>query len=113
MEARSFISNVFDFSFDTFVTTRIIKILFVLAIIGSGIQALVLLLSSFAGGVASGLLGLILCPILFLVMVVLSRVWLELIIVVFRIAENTSRMANASSTPAPAQPTPSEQPADE
>lgn len=107
---KDFIGSVFDLSFTEFVTTRLIKILFVLAIIGSGIETLVVLLGSLAGGVASGLLGLILSPFIFLILVVLSRVWLELVIVAFRIAENTGRMANACQceavqTPAP-QPAP-------
>ena len=106
MEYKGFIGSLFDLSFTEFVTTRLIKLLFVLAIIGAGIQTFIILIGSFAGGFASGLLGLIFSPVIFLVMVVLSRVWLELIIVVFRIAENTGRMVNLSQKSPVIEPAP-------
>jgi hypothetical protein len=42
------------------------------------------------GGFFPGLMGLILTPIGALIWVIMARVWMEIIIVVFRIAENTS-----------------------
>lgn len=92
-ESTGFIGSLFDLSFSEFVTTKIIKFLFVLAIIGSAIGALAIIIAGFSSGSgALGMLALLLSPVVFFVYVLLSRVWLELIIVVFRIAENTGRL---------------------
>jgi hypothetical protein len=92
-ENKGFIGSLFDLSFSEFVTTRIIKLLFVLAIIGSGIGTLVLIIGTFAShSVAFGILSLVLSPLIFFIYVIVARVYLEIIIVIFRIAENTSRL---------------------
>ncbi len=82
-----------DLSFTEFVTTRIIKFLFVLAIIASAIGAVAMVIGVFSShSVAFGILGLLLSPVVFLLYVLFARMWLELIIVAFRIAENTGRL---------------------
>lgn len=90
-----FLGSLFDFSFRQFVTPRIITFLFILAIIGSAIGALMI----FFGGLRiinyapiRGIVMLILSPLAFFLYVLFARLWLELVIVVFRIAENTSRL---------------------
>ena len=95
MEDAGFIARIFDFSFKEFVTTKIIKVLFVLGIIVATIGALGFLISSFATGKFFGILiGLVLAPIIWFVYIVLIRVWLEIIIVLFRIAENTNKLVD-------------------
>lgn len=93
-DAKSFFSSLFDMSFSNFITPKIIRILFILAIIGSAIWALALLVAGLGSGSAGGILGgLIGAPIVFILAVILSRVYLELLLVMFRIAENTERLA--------------------
>ena len=92
MEKQGFFGGLFDLSFTEFVTIRIIKVLFVLAIVFSGIGALVILIKGFRGGTTTGLLALIAAPIAFLLYVLAARIWLEIIIVLFRIAENTGKL---------------------
>lgn len=92
MKNKGFLGSLFDISFTEFVTTRIIKVLFVLAIIASGIGALVLLIGGIADGGAEAFVAIILAPITFFLYVILARVWLEVIIVLFRIAENTNKL---------------------
>ena len=89
---RSFFSKLFDFSFASFVTTNLISLLYVIAMVGAGLSALSVFGSFVAYGGAYLVLGLILAPIAFVVMVLFARVWMELIIVQFRTAENTSEM---------------------
>ena len=92
-EQKGFFGSLFDLSFSEFVTTKIIKFLFILAIIGSGIGALGVVITGFASNSgAIGILFLLLSPVVFIIFVLLSRVWLELVIVVFRIAENTTQL---------------------
>jgi hypothetical protein len=93
MEDRSFFSKLFDFSFSSFVTTDIIKIIYGLAIFFSVIMALGFIISGFNAGAAWGILALLVSPLVFLLYVMACRVWLEIVIVIFRIAENTQAMA--------------------
>ena len=96
---KSIIAVIFDLDFNEFVTTRIIKILFILSIVVAGIWSLLILGAGLASKNALTILGaLIVTPLAFLFAVVMSRVWLELIIVVFRIAENTSRLVQQGQT---------------
>src|SRR4030042_3016815 len=92
METKVFFASLFDLSFSDFITPKIIKLIFILAIIASGISAIILLVSGLASGLPEGLLALVLAPIAFLLYVLLARIWLEVIIVLFRIAENTGRL---------------------
>ena len=96
MEEKGFFGRLFDLSFNEFITTKIIKVLYVIAIVGSAIGAFLLLGGMFATKTFGGvLMGLILAPVAFILYVILARIWLETLIVLFRIAENTAKMANA------------------
>jgi hypothetical protein len=93
-EKKGFIASLFDLSFTEFVTTRIIKFLFVLAIIGSAIMALAVVIAGFsAESGATGIFTLLLSPVVFFLYILFSRICLELIIVIFRIAENIGHLA--------------------
>ena len=92
-DAGSFFGALFDFSFSSFVTTRIIKLLYILSIVVIGLVALGIffgLLSRGGGGIVA---AVILAPLFFLLYTIFARVWLEFIIVVFRIAEYSSEIA--------------------
>ena len=92
MENKGLFGGLFDLSFTEFVTIRIIKVIFVLAIIGSGIAALALLIGGIARGGGQAFISIILAPIVFFLYVLVARIWLEVIVVLFRIAENTGRL---------------------
>jgi len=98
MPEKSSISMLFDLSFTEFVTTRFIKVLFVIGVVFAVIGAIAAIVGGFSSGVATGILSLILSPILFLLYVLGARIWCEIIIVVFRIAENTSRLVEQNKT---------------
>ena len=91
-QSNGFFGSLFDLSFSKFITVGIIKFLFVLAIIGSGIGAFVMLINGFRQGGIAILFGIILAPIVFFLCVLAARVYLELIMVAFRIAENMSEL---------------------
>lgn len=94
-EPSKFFSALFDFSFTEFITTKLIKVLYGIGIVISGLSALSWIVSGFAGSFGKGLLFLILSPIVFIIGVILTRVWLEIIIVVFKIAENVGKIADS------------------
>ena len=96
-EAGGFIASLFDLSFTSFITTKLIKVLYVLGIVGAALWAL-----GMAGtGVMQGGFSLILVlvsPALFLIGVIYMRVMMELIMVLFRAAGECRR--NRPSGPA-------------
>jgi hypothetical protein len=66
----------------------------------AGLAALFFAFSGFGQSILAGIATLIISPIIFLLYVMLARMWLEITIVVFRISENVSLIAEAKKTPA-------------
>lgn len=90
--ASSFFGKLFDFSFQEFITLSLIKLIYALLMIFAGLGALVFLITMLAQGGAALVAGLIGAPIIFLLYIILARVYLEVLIVVFRIADNTKEL---------------------
>jgi signal transduction histidine kinase len=110
---RGFFKSLFDFSFSSFITVRLIKVIYALFIAGSALFALAFVASAFRASALFGLfMLLIVAPVLFFFYVIIARVYLELVVAIFRIAENTSILAgrgtnlSAPPPPAPAGPPP-------
>ena len=97
MDHKDFLGSIFDLSFTEFITIRIIKFLFILGILVAAIGTLLLIVTGFSNGIGAGILSLILSPLIFLVYVLVARIWCEMIIVIFRIAENTGRLVDRGS----------------
>jgi hypothetical protein len=92
-DSRSFLSALFDFSFTSFVTTRIIKVLYKLILALTVLYALVFTIYAFRLSAGLGLATLIVGDPLFIVIVMAFwRLVLESFVVVFRIAEDTRAM---------------------
>lgn len=102
MQEKGFFARLFDLSFSEFVTTKIIKVLYVIGIIVSVIGGASVMFGMFATKTFWGIVGgLIAGPVLFLLYVILARVWMEVLIVLFRIAENTAKIAGHDGDGAP------------
>jgi hypothetical protein len=88
---RSILAALFDFSFTTFASKRLIPLLYGLAVVVGAIYAAGALWVAIrdGGGVALG--ALIMVPLVYVIFVVYARVFLEVLVAVFRIAENTER----------------------
>jgi uncharacterized membrane protein YciS (DUF1049 family) len=94
MEPKGFFGSLFDLSFTSFIATKLVKVLYVLAIIAAGLGAIGLVVSAFAYGTAQGVFALLVVgPLLFLLGVIWMRVLLELIVVIFRISEHLAEIA--------------------
>ena len=91
---RGFLGSLFDFSFTSFVTPKIIKVLYVLFTIWTALIGLTLLVIGFrTGGVAGGLFTLIIVePVLLLLTLGIYRVVLEAFMVIFRIYEEMKQI---------------------
>jgi hypothetical protein len=90
---KGFFASLFDFSFTEFITIKIIKILYGIIIVLAGIFVLFFIVTGFRASAAMGILYIILSPLVFFLYVIIARVWLEIVIVIFRIEDNTKKMA--------------------
>jgi hypothetical protein len=112
MEAKGFFTSLFDYSFRAFVTPKIIKILYVLATAVISLWTIVLMLAGFrAPGGLGVIVLLIVAPLFFIISMIWARVWLELIMVFFRINANVQDIHDGHrgkvGQPAPTPETPS------
>ena len=96
MDPKGFLGSVFDFSFTHFVTTKIIKVIFIILMVFAGLAALAFMAMGFKQGTGMGFIFLLLAPVIFFIYVLFARIWCEIIIVLFRIAENTGRIPEQS-----------------
>jgi len=92
-----FFRALFDFSFTEFVTTRLIRLLYAIGVLIAALSTLLTIITGFNRGAGAAIITLILAPLIFLLVVILARVWLEIIIVVFRIAEYLREMSGQHS----------------
>ena len=106
MQAKGFLAALFDYSFTSFVTPKIIKVLYVLATIVISLWTLFLILAAFSASSGFGVVTLVIVgPLFFLISMIYARVLLELIIVFFRINANVQEIRDGRSGGA-VQPTP-------
>ncbi len=86
--------SLFDFSFTSLVTTKLIKVLYGLSIAVLALGSLFFVLIAFSASSTAGAFMLIFgAPLFFLLGVCYTRVMLEIMIVLFRIAEHTAEIA--------------------
>jgi hypothetical protein len=90
---KGFFASLFDFSFKEFMTLKLLKILYIIAIIVNGLIAFSLILIGLVGSPITAFIFLIVSPVLFLILTISARVGIEALAVVFRIAENTQSIA--------------------
>ena len=95
METRGFFRSLFDLSFSSLVTPKVIKFIYLLTLIGIGLLALVFIIGAFAQNSGFGALTLfVIAPILSLFYVVYARVFLEFFIAIFRLAETNAELVS-------------------
>ena len=96
-DARGFLSALFDFSFTSFVTTRIIRVLYILIMVLTVITALIYTIVAFRISAAFGLLTLVIGDPLFIIIIMAFwRLVLESFVVRFRMAEDVRALRERS-----------------
>jgi len=95
---RGFFESLMDTRFDSLITPMLIRFLYVVGMVVLGIGALVFIVVAFTDSAGRGILALILAPLVALIYLIVTRLYLELIVVAFKIrdaaeeiAENTRR----------------------
>ena len=88
-DGKSFISSLFDFSFQSFVTPKIIKVVYVIVTAFIGLSIVFGLVTALATGEALIIIfALILLPIVGIIYLALARMSLELYYAVIRLSED-------------------------
>ena len=88
-DARGFLGALFDFGFTSFVTPKVVKVLYPLIMVFTGLTALAFVAGAFHASTGLGFLTLlVLAPLFFLVVTAIYRILLEFFIVIFRVAED-------------------------
>jgi hypothetical protein len=78
---------LFDMSFTEFLSLELVKLMYLAAIIFAVLATVTSLIAAFSNGFWAGIVAVLVAPFLLLVYIVSWRIWLELLIVLFRIAD--------------------------
>lgn len=88
-DATGFLGALFDLGFTSFVTPKIIKVLYVLVMIGTVMSTLAFTIIVFKANTAFGIAALAFGdPLVILVILAVFRIFLEFFVVIFRAAED-------------------------
>lgn len=94
--SESFFQALFDWDFNTFITRRAIKVVYIIWVALVAIGALFLLIAAISRGGVGGLIGgIIFIPLGALLYIILFRISLEIIAVIFKIGEDASSVRTA------------------
>jgi hypothetical protein len=97
--ARGFLGALFDFGFTSFVTPRVVKVLYPLIMVFTGLTALAFVAGAFRASTGLGFLTLlVLAPLFFLVVTAIYRILLEFFIVIFRVADDIRALRERGDT---------------
>jgi len=94
-ENKGFFASLFDFKFRSFITLRFLRVIYAVLlalILLFGVIWMLTLLSQEGFYI---FIGLVVAPLVTLVYLILTRVWMEVLALFFRIGENTSAIAQA------------------
>jgi hypothetical protein len=97
---RGFFESLMDTRFDSLITPKLIRFLYVVSMIVLAVGVLFLVVASFTNGVGSGIVALILAPLGALIYLIVIRLWLELIVVTFKIRDAADQVAENTRRPA-------------
>ena len=94
-----FFKALFDFNFQQFITMKLIKPLYIFFVVMSGLGALFFLFTMLRLPGAGKIMALIFVPLYFLFIVVTTRVWCEIIVLMFDINDRVEAMAAGQQRP--------------
>ena len=95
-EAPSFFGALFDFGFNSFATPVVIKLLYILGLVGIGLGYVGFVITAFTQSLGYGLIVLLLGAVVALFYVIFFRVFLEFYYAVVRMSEDIRAMRNRS-----------------
>lgn len=88
-DTKGFLGSLFDISFTSFVTPKVIRVLYLLIMIGTILTALSYSVIAFRVNAAFGIVTLfVLAPLFSMIILAMWRILLEFFVVIFRISED-------------------------
>ena len=104
---EGFLKGLFDTRFGTLITPKIIRVLYILTMIVLALVAISFIIGAFNNSVGWGIAVLVvLAPLGFLLYLIVARIWLELVIVAFKINESAQQISAHTATTAGSPPPP-------
>jgi uncharacterized protein DUF4282 len=96
---RGFFNALMDTRFDSLITPSLIRFLYVVAIVLIALGVLAVIIAGFAEDAGTGVLLLIFAPLGGLLYLIVTRLWLELIVVAFKIRDAAEEVAANTRRP--------------
>lgn len=94
-----FFESLMDTTFDHLITPTMIRFLYIVAMVLIALGALAVVIAAFAESAGGGIVALILVPIFALIYLIVTRLWLELVIVIFKIRDAAEEVAANTRRP--------------
>ncbi len=96
-EEKGFLPGLLDFGFRSVQSQRIVRLLYILAMVGGGIGLVAEVVLEMQADAARGLLALVLGLAAYFVWILLVRVGLEIVLAIHRMADNLDRATRGSN----------------
>jgi len=96
-EEKGLFAGLFDFSFQELLSRKIVKLLYIIALVGGGIAVVAEVVLEMQVNTATGLLALVAGVVALFVWILITRVALECVLALFRIADNIERATHGSN----------------
>jgi hypothetical protein len=97
-DAKGFLRSLYDFGFTSLIATKVIRFVYALLVISYSLGAALMLLVCLGSGKGAAIVfGLIFIPIVYLIYLIMLRIFMELIVVFFKMGEDV-RAIRYSST---------------
>src|SRR5260370_28709225 len=90
-EEKGLFAGLFDFSFQELLSRKIVKLLYIIALVGGGIAVVAEVVLELQASTAAGLLAVVVGIVALFVWILITRVALECVLALFRIADNIER----------------------
>jgi hypothetical protein len=98
-DTTGFLGALFDFGFTSFVTLKIVKVLYTLVTIGTVVSTLAFTILLFKASAVFGIVALVFVdPLVILVILAIYRIFLEFFVVIFRAAEDIRALREHGET---------------
>ena len=100
--AKGFIRSLYDFGFTSLIATKVIKVVYALLVIIYSVGAALLLLVCLASRSAPLVVaGVIFIPVWYLIYLILLRIFMEIIVVFFKLGEDVHAIRHGASETGP------------
>ena len=90
---RGFFESLMDTRFDSLITPKLIRFLYIVGMVAIGLGTLIWIIGGFANSAGTGVLFLVLAPIAALLWLIVLRLYLELVVVAFKIRDSAEDIA--------------------